>query len=123
MGDASRWDSWPWWRTSLRSQGIAVLAVPVAALFIALFFVYRGNGELRTADQTVLRALETRAELTRLHAAILNAETTKFTLLATGQPRFRALFDAARKAVGDSQTRLTADISDDPGAVAPLDDV
>ena len=46
-----------WWRVSLRARGVAVLAVPLAALFAALFSIYWVEGDVRDADQTVMRGL------------------------------------------------------------------
>jgi PAS domain S-box-containing protein len=45
-------------RLSLRARGVAILAVPLAALFIALFAVYWAEGEHRAADVAVVRSWE-----------------------------------------------------------------
>ena len=45
-----------WFRLSLRARGVASLAVPMAALFTALFAVYWTEGDAREADRMVGRA-------------------------------------------------------------------
>jgi PAS domain S-box-containing protein len=45
-------------RLSLRARGVSILAVPLAALFVALFAVYWAEGEERAADVAVARAWE-----------------------------------------------------------------
>src|ERR1035441_150416 len=58
-----------WWRVSLRAKGVAVLTVPMAALFAALFAIYWVEGDVRLADQTVVGAYTMRAGLTELNSS------------------------------------------------------
>ena len=52
-----------WARVSLRAKGVAALAVPMAALFAALFSIYFAETEAARGDATVADAYETRAVL------------------------------------------------------------
>src|ERR1039457_3930935 len=87
------------WRISLRARGVAVLAVPMAALFAALFSIYWVEGDVRLADQTVVSAYTMRGGLTELNSGLLDAQTAVSTYLTTGEPRFLAVFDSSRRAV------------------------
>src|ERR1017187_1595038 len=75
-----------WWRVSLRAKGVAVLAVPMAALFAALFSIYWVEGDVRLADQTVVGAYTMRAGLTELNSSLLDAQGAVSTYLSTGEP-------------------------------------
>src|SRR5258708_5037159 len=112
-----------WWRVSLRAKGVAVLAVPMAALFAALFSISWVEGDVRGADQSVVQAYDTRADLVRLQSGLLDAETAITGYLATSQSKFLTVFDAARQTVGESQSRLTSDIGADPEGVAALTEI
>jgi len=60
----------------------------------------------------------------QLHSSLLDAESALTGHLATGQPRFLGLLETARKAVGDSQSRLSGVIGgDDPQAIASLNEI
>jgi PAS domain S-box-containing protein len=59
-------------RLSLRSKGIAVLAVPMTALFVGLFSIYQIEENARKADLEVVRAYDVRSELLRLQVALLD---------------------------------------------------
>ena len=63
------------WRVSLRARGVAVLVVPMAALFAALFSIYWVEGDVRQADQNVVRAYMMRGELVELRSSLLDAQT------------------------------------------------
>src|ERR1039458_10689370 len=63
------------WRVSLRARGVAVLVVPMAALFAALFSIYWVEGDVRVADQTVVRDYMLRGELVELRSSVLDAQT------------------------------------------------
>src|ERR1039457_1653810 len=88
-----------WWRVSLRAKGVAVLAVPMAALFAALFSIYWVEGDVRLADQTVVSAYTMRGGLTELNSGLLDAQTAVSTYLTTGEPRFLTVYDSSRHAV------------------------
>jgi PAS domain S-box-containing protein len=109
-----------WWRVSLRAKGVAVLAVPMAALFAALFTIYWVEGDVRLADQTVVSAYTMRAGLTGLHSALLDAQTAVSAYLTTGEKRFLAVYDSSRHAVDEALRRIAAQVSGDPKAIASL---
>jgi len=94
----------------LRAKGVAVLSVPLAALFAVLFSVYWVEGDVRQADQTVLRAYDARTDLAQLRSLLLEAETSLHAYIATGQTGFLSNFDTAGKAVREMQSRLATDI-------------
>src|SRR5512133_3471424 len=91
-----------WWRVSLRAKGVAVLAVPMAALFAALFSIYWMDGRVREADQTVGRAYAMRAALMDLRGSLLDAHTTMAAYLATGQERFLTEYSDYRKRIQEA---------------------
>ena len=45
-----------WCRVSLRAKGVAVLAVPMAALFAVLFAIHRVEGDVHEIELPVDRA-------------------------------------------------------------------
>ena len=106
-----------WWRVSLRAKGVAVLAVPMAALFAALFSIYWVEGDVRLADQTVVSAYTMRGGLTELNSGLLDAQTAVSTYLTTGEPRFLAVFDSSRRAVERTLLGIAAQVSGDPKAI------
>ena len=113
-----------WWRVSLRAKGVAVLAVPMAALFAALFSIYWVEGDVRDADQTVVRAYAMRAELAELRSSLLDAETAVSGYLATGEKRFLAIYDAVPPDNrSDPDARLPLRWSGDPKAIAALAEI
>jgi hypothetical protein len=77
-----------WWRVSLRAKGVAVLAVPMAALFAALFTISWVEGDVGEADATVVRAYHMRGDLVDLRSSLLDAQTAVSGYLATGEKRF-----------------------------------
>jgi PAS domain S-box-containing protein len=60
-------------RLSLRAKGVAVLALPVTALFVSLFSIFWVESLARDADLTLVRAYDTRAELLQLDVFLLDA--------------------------------------------------
>ena len=112
-----------WWRVSLRAKGVAVLAVPMAALFAALFSIYWVEGDVRLADQTVVSAYTMRAGLTELNSSLLDAQGAVSTYLSTGEERFLTVYDSSRHAVDRTLLRLAAQVSGDPKAIASLAEI
>ncbi|HXB73097.1 MAG TPA: ATP-binding protein [Candidatus Acidoferrales bacterium] len=94
-------------RVSLRAQGVAAMVVPLAALFVALFSIYRAQGEIGDAEQTVERAYETRAELALLRSSLRDAEVAQ-------RAHLRPAFEAARGAVEEALGRLDRLLPGDP---------
>ncbi len=109
-----------WWRVSLRAKGVAVLAVPMAALFAALFSIYWVEGDVRDADETVVRAYNLRAELVGLRSSLLDAHTAISGYLATGEKRFLTLYDASRRAIDQTLSRTAAQVTGNPAGIESL---
>jgi PAS domain S-box-containing protein len=107
-----------WRRVSLRAQGVAVLAFPLAALFVALFSVYWAEIDMRSAEQTVSHSYQARAEIARLGSSLLEAEAARRGYLASGEDRFLASYRDARAGVKSELSRLAGLTG--PSALAPL---
>jgi PAS domain S-box-containing protein len=105
---------------SLRAKGVAALAVPMAALFVALFSIYLVENEARQADQIVVSAYETRAELLQFRIDLLDADSAVGGYLATGETRFLSSYQGARAALGTSSERLSLMAGGDSPSVATL---
>lgn len=112
-----------WTRLSLRARGVAVLAVPIAALFVALFAVYWMEDEAQEADRVVVRAYDTRAELLQLRTALVDADAAASGYLATLDARYLSGYDAARTSAEMSLARLPALLDDEPGSAASLEEI
>jgi len=112
-----------WSRLSLRARGVAVLAVPMAALFSALFAIYWMEGDALEADRTVVRAYETRAGLLELHISLLEGETAVSQYLVTGTGAYLPGYEAARAAADQSLERLASLVDDDPASAAMLEQI
>ena len=91
-------------RLSLRARGVAVLVVPMAALFTAIFAIYWLEGDAQEAGQAAARASETRVELLQLYIHLLQG-------------------DAARASVQRSLERLAALTAGDPGGSTTLEEI
>ena len=81
-----------------------MLVVPIAALFAALFAVYRLEADLQLADQVVVRTYELRAGLVELHGSLVDAQAAIAHHAATRQDRFLATFDVAHRKVAEAQS-------------------
>ena len=93
---------------------MAVLAVPLATLFAALFSVYWLEGDVRDADETAVRAYTLRAELVVLRSSLLDAHTAIWGYLATGERRFLTIYDASRQAVDEALSRAAGQVGGNP---------
>lgn len=112
-----------WSRLSLRAKGVAVLSVPMAALFIAMFAIYWVEGNVRDADLMTRRADDIRAELLQFHVFLLDAETAVSAYLNTGD-RLRLIpYEAARVSMEQSLTRLAQLTRDDIRSVSSIDEI
>lgn len=112
-----------WSRLSLRARGVAALAVPMAALFSALFAIYWMEGDALEADRIVVRAYETRAELLQLHISLLESETAVSQHLAAGTGPYLPAYQAARASADRSLERLASLVDDDPATAATLEQI
>jgi PAS domain S-box-containing protein len=99
-----------WTRVSLRGKSVAMLAVPVSALFAALALIYFAEGDLANADQMVTRFYDTRATLVGLRSSLVDAEVAMSGYLAARQDYFLAAYQRSRQSVNhslDDLARLT----------------
>ena len=118
--DRSRDFKTQWWRVSLRARGVAILAIPMAALFAVLFSIYWVEGDVRDADQSVVRAYTIRSGLAELRSSLLEARTAITGYMATGEKRFLTLFDASRQTVEQALFRIAARMGSDAQGTAAL---
>jgi len=109
-----------WWRVSLRAKGVAVLAVPMAALFVALFTISWVEGDVGEADAMVVRAYQMRGDLVDLRSSLLDAQTAVSGYLATGEKRFLSIYHASVQAIGETMARTSVEMSGDPTGVTSL---
>jgi PAS domain S-box-containing protein len=112
-----------WWRVSLRAKGVAVLAVPMAALFAALFSIAWVEGAVGETDETVARAYAMRGDLVDLRSSLLDTQTAVWGYLATGEKRFLTIYDASRQAIDQTLSRTAAQFSGDPKGMMPLAEI
>jgi PAS domain S-box-containing protein len=108
------------WRVSLRARGVAVLAVPLAALFATLFSIYWVEGDVRNADLTVMRAYAMRAGLVELRSSLLDAQTALSGYLATAEPHFLTVYEASRRKIDQTLSQASAEVRGDPQGTESL---
>ena len=101
------------WRVSLRARGVAVLAVPLAALFAALFSIYWVEGDVRNAEQTVMRTYAMRGGLVELRSSLLDAQTAVSGYLATAEPHFLTLYEASRRKIEQTLSQASTQVRGD----------
>lgn len=116
-------DSSKWWRVSLRAKGVAVLAAPIAALFGALFSVYWVEGDVRGADQSVVRSYEIRVGLSDLRGSLMDGRTALSAHAATGEQRFLAAYDKSRQSVAAALERIAAQTAADSASRSSLQEI
>ena len=92
---------------SLRGKSVAVLAVPLAALFATLAFIYFAEGDVAAADQMVTRFYDTRAALVELRSSLVDAEAATNGYLAARRDYFLTAFERSRQSVNQSLSDLT----------------
>ncbi len=109
-------------RLSLKTQGIMVLSIPLAALLVALGSMYRVEGQAQAADRATLRAYATRAEALRLRMLAQDPSTTedliyeslgRLSSLVQDDPAGNSALARIRSAAADRQAVLQR--------LAPLD--
>ena len=94
-------------RLSLRGKSVAVLAVPLVALFAALAVIYFAEGDAANADQMVSHFYDTRAALVGLRSSLVDAEAAVNGYLAARQDFFLTAFERSRQSVNQSLSDLT----------------
>jgi hypothetical protein len=78
---------------SLRAKGAAVLAAPLAALFILLVAVRWVEGGVHEAEIRIDRAYNIRMQLEQLRGSLEDADQAVAGFLAYGQSSFLPSFD------------------------------
>jgi PAS domain S-box-containing protein len=111
------------WRVSLRAKGIGVLFLPMAALFAALFAVQWVEGDVRGADQSVVRFYEMRSALGEVHSSLLDSETAISGYAASGERRFLDAYNNARAALAAALDRVAAQTSADRQSMASFEEI
>src|SRR5579871_194787 len=108
-----------WSRLSLRAKGVAVISVPLAALFISLMSIYVVEGVARDAERTIVRVYSTRDNLRQFHLALLNAGMAVTGYVATGDTTRLLPFDSARSRAEQLLAAIPPSLADDaPSAAA-----
>jgi PAS domain S-box-containing protein len=105
-----RWENW-----SLRTKGLAVVAVPLAALALAgaVFAGFQQQDE--QAAQRVAQSDAVRLALQRVTVDLVNAETGVRGFLLTRQTTFLEPFEEAQTSTNQDINRLVGLVKDDPG--------
>jgi PAS domain S-box-containing protein len=101
-----------WTRLSLRSKGVVVLTLPLSALVVAQFAIYRVEGDVAFVDRQMTRFYEARAELSQLRGSLSGADAAVVGYRATGERQFAAMFDQASEAGKQSLKRLSPLLDD-----------
>jgi PAS domain S-box-containing protein len=107
---------------SLRAKGVAVLSIPAAALFVALFAMHWLEETGRASEDEAARAMEAQAKLQRLQVSVLDADAGVNRYMG-GDAGALASFDMARSAAGRLVTSLEPSIGDDVVGSRALDGV
>jgi PAS domain S-box-containing protein len=109
-------------RLSLRSKGVVVLTIPLSALIVAQFAIYRMEGDAAPMDERAAQFYETRAALSQLRTSLSGALAATGAYVSTGERLFTGQFDQAREATGQSLNRLSkpAGSSADGGTLAEI---
>jgi PAS domain S-box-containing protein len=109
-----------WSRLSLRAKGVAGLSVPMTALFIAMLAIFWYEGNAPDADQTIMRAYDTRSEILQFQVFLLDAETAVSGYLAGGDRRRLSSFEAARASTEQSLARMASSVGADAASASTL---
>src|SRR5580704_11649466 len=109
-----------WTRLSLRSKGVVVLTIPLSALVIAQFAIYRVEGDVASVDRQVVRFYDSRTALSQLRTSLSAAQAAVSAYENTGERQYAGVFDQARQSVNQSLSRLPSLVggtaSDEPSA-------
>ena len=112
-----------WWRVSLRAKGVAVLAVPMAALFLALFAVRWVEGDVRDADQSVVRFYGIRDALGEIRSSLLDDEAAVSAYAATHQQSFLSVLQKSRDSIAAALDRVAVELNSDQAGAAALREI
>jgi hypothetical protein len=97
-----------WTRLSLRSKGVVVLTIPLSALVIAQFAIYRVEGDVASVDRRVVRYYDSRTALSQLRTALSAAQAAVSAYETTGERQYGMVFAQARETVSQTLNRLPA---------------
>ena len=97
-----------WKRLSLRSKGVVVLSIPLAALIFAQLAIYRVEGDVASVDRQVVRFYDSRSALSQLRTSLSAAQAAVSAYENTGERQYAAVFDQAHLTVNQSLGRLPA---------------
>src|SRR5580704_17652031 len=96
-----------WTRLSLRSKGVVVLTIPLSALVIAQFAIYRVEGDVASVDRQVVRFYDSRTALSQLRTSLSGAQAAAGAYENTGERQYGAVFDQAQRTVNQSLNVLS----------------
>jgi PAS domain S-box-containing protein len=103
-----------WTRLSLRSKGVVVLTIPLSALVISQFAIYRVEGDVASVDRRVVRYYDSRTALSQLRSALSGAQAAISAYETTGERQYGTVFDQARETAGQTVGRLPALVGGTP---------
>ena len=112
-----------WWRVSLRAKGVAVLVVPMAALFAVLVSIRWVEGDVRETDTKIDRAYLMRSQLVELHSSLLDAEEALNGYLTAGQPSLLSLYHTTRAGIQKTVAALDSMVAPDTRASAEFAEI
>lgn len=107
-----------WGNLPLQSKGITVIAIPFAALLAGLVCFYLVGQSENRQEQWVRHTLEVRSELHQLLIHVVDAESGMRGYVLTRHNEFLDSYDAGRKALPESVSRISDLIQDNPVQVA-----
>ena len=107
-----------WADRSLRTKGLIVVAIPLAALLVVAPFSYLSQRRSQRSDLLVRHTLQVQSEIKQVLVSLLSAETGVRGYLATGNDEFLTPYRDAQKSLFVSLDRLAALLQDDPVQIA-----
>jgi len=104
-----------WANMPIRSKGLVVVAIPMAALLVAVLTYLASERASREASLLVSRTQEIRASIQQVSNILLDANSGVRDYLLTGQEGFLASYESAINDLPDEITRMAHLVQDDPG--------
>ena len=95
-----------WTRLSLRSKGVVVLTIPLAAMVVAQFAIYRVESDVSSTDRQVVRFYDSRTALSQLRTSLTGAQAAASAYENTGERQYGTVYDQAQKSANDALHRL-----------------